>query len=218
MGGLHWGCQQRPISLDCAGCLWKGTALRPPTRATEALIPPRSQLLSLSVPTPASHDPWVKCLSLARAFTPLPGCGSCPSSQRHSFPTLCESWSCGLMSWQMTQSSLSWKKIHVASFCSLSLLGDPDCQLHLEEFGPSLWIVHPCIKLDISVTRNVFKHWGDVFHAVRRHLLSSYKLQCSVKHWIFETQPLPLQDLPASKALKPSAWMIANDRWLSHSI
>lgn len=46
-GGLHWSCRQRPISLDCAGCIWRVTALRPPTRATKVLIPPRSQLLSL---------------------------------------------------------------------------------------------------------------------------------------------------------------------------
>lgn len=71
--GLHWGCRQRPISLDCAGCIWRATALRPPTRATKVLIPPRSQQLSLSSRSgftrPLGQTPLSALLSL------LPGCG-----------------------------------------------------------------------------------------------------------------------------------------------
>lgn len=120
-GSLHWGFRQRPISLGCAGRIWRVTALRPPTCATKVLIPPRSQLLSLSC-----HPSFT--WPLGQMPLSCPGLHSCQVVDRVLHPNgilfqLClKAGHVFWWSWQMTQSNLSCRKsmwLHCDVFCLL---------------------------------------------------------------------------------------------------
>lgn len=189
--GLHWGRRQRPISLDCAGRIWTVTALRPPTRATEVLSHPGASCCP-SVPTAASHDPWVRWLPLARAFAParLWVVLFTPTAFfSHSvWELVMFVWS----AWQFYRKSM-W--LHFDLLCLLvarivSLIWrNSDLVFsffsHLQGYT-FLW-------LEVYL----FKQWDDAFHLVKHHLFSTYTVYCNVRDWPFKTQLLlPKTSLP----------------------